>query len=1312
MNATITAVIPLMGDYRQVQPLIVSLVSAMAGDWPINDTVIDLLFVGDGHHWAQVADIAGLRKDHHVRFVSVAQSSMPACLFNAGAELAKGEYLAFLWPGVEAGQWLASISELVGHIEPGDLLLAGEVDESSMRPGIPGSWLCNPTAGMPNSYPTGWLELSDYLPMANCLVERASFLKAGGFSSSILLQRGFWWDFTLRYGRAGRIRAVEGVPCASSVWSWHEYPLSHEVMLSGDLVARRVMRATLAENVLPSDKVDFDDALTFSRSLNSRTREWLHKQISFFSSTAVNDFFSKQEKLPPQTAPEPLRITVLGGPGEPAHNQLCFFNYFALLERNHKLTWRTVLDTAAHTTDLVNSDIVIFSRVKSEEGCRLMDFCVSIGIPTIYMLDDNWFTVGKDWPVYAELFSESSTIVKSFKYCLERADFALTYNQYLNDDMRPHSRMVVQLPTNIELSEFNPRPKLVGRRKIVGYVGSPRPDDVAFRALVNVALRREDFDVMYMGADLPDCFANIPANRLRREPYVFGYRRYAAILSGYAPDVLLAPLGTTRFDASKCPNKFLEISAVGAAGIFSNVEPYLSVVENGKTGLFADSNQTSWENAIERLLDDDALRTDIQGRAHRKVRETFSTENVLPHFEMLLQQARRIKSESLSLERQRVAFVSHSPYQAGAERALVNFVSNHSASIDPIVLFPLSDGPMHDIVLASGLPVIKVDYDFAVPRVGDHWHIQLESARYHDCVGRFGRVFRELELDGVVVNTNVLQSAVFAAAVNLIPVVLHSHGVISSRLDTLLCAKRWPHDDAEQLDIASGVICPSQLVADAYVDLYLTPREKFHVVPNGTDCRAWEPLSTDLQPQRFSMLCTLEPNKNVPMFLEAAQQLKNSVSKPVEFHIYGAGSGEYVEYLNELVNEKSLQNDVFFHSKTADVNEVYDRSRAIVVTSQLESFSFVTIEAMSRGRPVISTRCGGPEAIIENGKTGFLIDKNDSAALARSMKLLHEENSFALQVGASARAAVEQRFDIMVLADIYCDVLTKIFPEVTATQLLNKRHAALHFIGTRQSIAWPDVTLSLKNYSVAIASALGVRGSGWNHKALFDYAVSLEMQAVELKAKAGNLETQTVALETQAVRLKQSIELERVAAEVHRQHAIHNANVTATVLNGLTAQIRRRFWLEDDLWELVGHPFSTIKRFCKERYAKGATKLVLSRDLRQVPFIEYELTASQPYHCISASIYVPAANAQGTFGIEIVNAAGQIVYHYAIPLSSTEAGRPVDFNLDNLRLSYSDVCKMRLFTRGAEVPVFAYELVTRRFAGIKAPARTPFLALI
>ena len=52
-------------------------------------------------------------------------------------------------------------------------------------------------------------------------------------------------------------------------------------------------------------------------------------------------------------------------------------------------------------------------------------------------------------------------------------------------------------------------------------------------------------------------------------------------------------------------------------------------------------------------------------------------------------------------------------------------------------------------------------------------------------------------------------------------------------------------------------------------------------------------------------------------------------------------------------------------------------SNILVCTSQTESFGNVIVEAMICGIPVISTRCGGPEEIINNDVDGFLVDIGD-----------------------------------------------------------------------------------------------------------------------------------------------------------------------------------------------------------------------------------------------------------------------------------------------------------------------------------------------
>jgi len=63
---------------------------------------------------------------------------------------------------------------------------------------------------------------------------------------------------------------------------------------------------------------------------------------------------------------------------------------------------------------------------------------------------------------------------------------------------------------------------------------------------------------------------------------------------------------------------------------------------------------------------------------------------------------------------------------------------------------------------------------------------------------------------------------------------------------------------------------------------------------------------------------------------------------------------------------------------------------AVLVNSRVETFSVVTGEALAQGKPVIATRCGGPEAFI-TPENGLLIAPGDDAALAAAMLAVTRE---------------------------------------------------------------------------------------------------------------------------------------------------------------------------------------------------------------------------------------------------------------------------------------------------------------------------------
>jgi L-malate glycosyltransferase len=92
------------------------------------------------------------------------------------------------------------------------------------------------------------------------------------------------------------------------------------------------------------------------------------------------------------------------------------------------------------------------------------------------------------------------------------------------------------------------------------------------------------------------------------------------------------------------------------------------------------------------------------------------------------------------------------------------------------------------------------------------------------------------------------------------------------------------------------------------------------------------------------------------------------------------------------VNDLGLNSQVRLLGRLTrdEIKELIQTSHAIASTSWIETFGVNLIEALSCGKPVISTRSGGPDDFI-NRQNGILVPTGDEVALAESMKQMVED---------------------------------------------------------------------------------------------------------------------------------------------------------------------------------------------------------------------------------------------------------------------------------------------------------------------------------
>jgi glycosyltransferase involved in cell wall biosynthesis len=122
--------------------------------------------------------------------------------------------------------------------------------------------------------------------------------------------------------------------------------------------------------------------------------------------------------------------------------------------------------------------------------------------------------------------------------------------------------------------------------------------------------------------------------------------------------------------------------------------------------------------------------------------------------------------------------------------------------------------------------------------------------------------------------------------------------------------------------------------------------------------------------------------KNHYLLLSAWKEvIKNKNARLVIF-----GEGRLRSEYEQLIKELSLENYVSLPGFTNNLPAELKGASCFVVSSFIESFSVVLVEALASGVPVVATDCPyGPGEILKHGKYGILVKNNDVVALAEGV---------------------------------------------------------------------------------------------------------------------------------------------------------------------------------------------------------------------------------------------------------------------------------------------------------------------------------------
>jgi glycosyltransferase involved in cell wall biosynthesis len=307
-----------------------------------------------------------------------------------------------------------------------------------------------------------------------------------------------------------------------------------------------------------------------------------------------------------------------------------------------------------------------------------------------------------------------------------------------------------------------------------------------------------------------------------------------------------------------------------------------------------------------------------------------------------------------------------------------------------------------------------------VPFVGRNWTLRGSERAYRAIAAAHDRQ----PLDGLFIHTQTIglfcgpHMAKIPTLLSLDATPLNYDqlaGAYKDKVDAapLERAKLWAHRSV--MKKAAAFTVWSEWAKESLVNDYLAPAEKVTVLHPGTVISSFPPPQ-ERKPRSGRPLNVLFvggdfPRKGGDLLLDT---VRRHFKGRVELHLVTGAEIEPSEGVFVHKGVKPLSPQLFQRFAEADV---------FVLPTRGDCLAMVLGESMAACLPIITTRVGAHAEAVEDGKSGFLIDKDDGAALRDRLERLERDRTLCFDMGMRSREIGEARFSMQKNAHRIADIL-------------------------------------------------------------------------------------------------------------------------------------------------------------------------------------------------------------------------------------------------------------------------------------------------
>lgn len=233
--------------------------------------------------------------------------------------------------------------------------------------------------------------------------------------------------------------------------------------------------------------------------------------------------------------------------------------------------------------------------------------------------------------------------------------------------------------------------------------------------------------------------------------------------------------------------------------------------------------------------------------------------------------------------------------------------------------------------------------------------------------------------------------------------------------------------------LADSIIVNSYSVAEKCKELEGVNEDKIVVIQNGIDLSQYQGMSKEVARNILGIqssgpvigvIGNWRPVKGQADFLRAASNIQHQC--PAATFVL-AGYGPQRHELQDLAMSLGIGKRCKFIEGCTNSPTLVASLDVAVQPSRSESFSNVLIEYMAAGRPVVATRVGDAERIVDHGIDGLLVQPGNPFQLGAAILELCEDEEMAAQLGRSASNKIAARWSMEKLVDEHAALYTQVF---------------------------------------------------------------------------------------------------------------------------------------------------------------------------------------------------------------------------------------------------------------------------------------------